>query len=68
MPLVKVIRAFYIEGKCQDIGTTIDVAKDLARELIAVGKAEPAENIPPESGPITTESTPALAGKKWKGK
>jgi hypothetical protein len=63
---LRVLRAFYLGGTRQEPGKAIDAPDQLARELIATGKAESASGEPPPrvSGPMTTESVqPLVPGK-----
>jgi hypothetical protein len=65
---VKVIRGFRYKGETHSPGKVIDLPDLVVREVIATGKAEAVVATPPPSGPMTTESVPAIvAGKKQKG-
>lgn len=65
---VKVTRAFLQGGAVQDVGKVLDVPDKLARELFALGKAEPAQALPAQSGPMTTETAAVVVkGKVAKG-
>jgi len=65
---VKVTRAFLMGGAVQEVGTFLDVPDKLARELRALGKAEPAQEMPAQSGPMTTETAAVVVkGKAAKG-
>lgn len=48
---IKVTRAFYLAGQPQAVGAVVDVGILLARELIALGKAEAVVAPPPEAAP-----------------
>lgn len=64
---ITVTRAFLMGGAVQQIGKRIDVDIRLARELIALGKAEPAQPLPAQAAPMTTDTAPGLVpGKKGK--
>jgi hypothetical protein len=61
-------RAFLTGGVVQEEGKSLDVPDRLARELIAIGKAEPAQDMPAQSGPMTTETAAVVVkGKATKG-
>lgn len=63
--LIRVIRAFRLNGETRvPGGDPLEVRDDIARELIASNKAERAAAAPPVSGPMTTESAPALTPGK----
>ena len=65
---VKVTRAFLQGGAVQDVGKVLDVPATLARELFALGTAEPAQALPAQSGPMTTETAAVVVkGKVAKG-
>lgn len=65
---IRVLRAFLSGGKRQEPGTAMEVPDSQGRELIAAGKAEVVGAMPTQSGPMTTDSVPALApGKARKG-
>jgi hypothetical protein len=67
--LVTVQKAFLVRGERQEAGSVVELPDDLARELISLQKAAPAETLAPASGPMTTESGGALvAGRKRKEK
>lgn len=73
---LQALRPHYLDGKVQAVGTVYDVAEDLARQLIAAGKARvhveaaaaasPAPAVPdkparkPKAKPMTVASLPAL--------
>lgn len=64
---ITVTRAFLIGGAVQEVGKSLDLPVRMARELFATGKAVPAEELPAQSGPMTTETVPVLMkGKKGK--
>lgn len=64
---ITVARAFLMGGEVQPVGKRLDVDQRLARELIAIGKAEPAQALPAQAGPMTTDTAPGLVqGKKGK--
>jgi hypothetical protein len=60
----RVLRAFLVGGERQEVGTTIELPDRAARELAWIGKLEPVEEEPPDSGPMTTESAAELVGGK----
>jgi hypothetical protein len=65
---VKVLRAFFIRGERQELGTEIEVDDAFGREMISVQKAEPVSPIAAPVGPMTTESASGIvAGRKRKG-
>ena len=65
---VKVTRAFLVGGVVQEVGKVIETPDKLARELFALGKAEPAQEMPAQSGPMTTETAAVVVkGKAVKG-
>ena len=65
---VKVTRAFLMGGAVQDVGKVLDVPDKLARELRSLGKAEPEQDLPAQSGPMTTETAAVVVkGKAAKG-
>ena len=56
-------------GRPRAPGATSAVAAKLARELIATGKAEAAQPLPAQTGPMTTETNaPLVNGKRAKEK
>jgi hypothetical protein len=62
---IEVTRAFLLAGVRQEVGSSVELADSLARELIATGKAQravPAVEKPP--GPMTTETAPAVVKGK----
>lgn len=62
-----VVRAFLLGGARQEPGSRISVDNYLARELIALGKATPAAETPPEAGPLTTTSAQAVVSATTSG-
>jgi len=67
--MVEVIvkRAFLVKGARVEPGSKVSVAADIAPELVTSGKAEMAGEVPAVSGPMTTESAPAVVkGKRTK--
>lgn len=63
-----VTRAFLLGGVVQEVGKRIAPDDRLARELIASGKAEIAQDMPAQAGPMTTETAAAVVkGKAAKG-
>jgi hypothetical protein len=65
---VKVTRAFLMDGAVQEVGSVLDVSDKLARELRFIGKAEPVQEMPAQSGPMTTETAAVVVkGKAVKG-
>jgi hypothetical protein len=66
---VKVVRAFWYGGARKEPGTIVEVDDYVAREIIALGKAEKAgAPAPAVSAPLTTASVPDLIpGKARKG-
>ena len=65
---LNVTRAFLLGGVVQEVGKRIEPDDRLARELIALGKAEPAQAMPAQTGPMTTETAAAVVkGKATKG-
>jgi hypothetical protein len=65
---VIVKRAFFVSGVRQEPGAIMDVAVATARELIHMGKVEPADQLPEQAGPMGTESAGALVKGKSAGK
>lgn len=63
---VRVTRAFLIKGERQEVGKELDVVDFVGGELISTGKAERVGASPPVSGPMTTESVPAVVEGKAK--
>ena len=60
---VRIIRGTLVNGELWNIGKTPDVPVDLARELVASGKAELVGDPPASSGPMTTKTaTPIVEG------
>lgn len=43
---IKVIRAFYVGGVSQPVGSVLDLARQIAIEMIALGKAEAIADAP----------------------
>ncbi len=65
---VKVLRAFFLDGKVQEAGTVVDIAdRPLLGGLRAGGKVEPIGADEP-AGPMTTETSGLVAGKRAKAK
>jgi hypothetical protein len=56
---VRVLRAFFLGGKVQEVGSEIDVPKSLADDLIYVRKAALVKDAPPAQT-MTTESAKAI--------
>jgi hypothetical protein len=67
MTYVIVKRAFLVRGERVEPGETVAVDPAVAVELVTVGKAEMAGEMPAVSGPMTTDSAPALKAKRSKG-
>jgi len=57
---IRILRATLVAGKVWDVGKTADVPIDLARELVASGKAEAAGEQPAAAGPMTTKTATAI--------
>lgn len=67
--MVEVIvkRAFLVKGERAEPGTKVSVDPGIASELVTSGRAEMAGEVPAVSGPMTTESAPAVVkGKRTK--
>lgn len=56
---ITVTRPFLLRAERQEVGTVLDLADALARELVYVGKAEPVVAVPPPAGPAGKPSKPA---------
>lgn len=66
---VRVLRPLWLGGERKEPGTEVDLADQLAREAIWIGKVERVVAAPPVAAPMTTESVPELvAGKPKTGK
>lgn len=67
--MVEVIvkRAFLVKGARAEPGTKVVIDPFIASELVTQGKAEMAGDQPAVSGPMTTDSAPAVVkGKRTK--
>lgn len=60
---VKILRTCAVGGKHLEVGAVITVSEDTAKELYAMGRAEPAEVEKAESDPAGDAKTPDK-GKK----
>jgi hypothetical protein len=64
---VRVKRAFLVRGTRVEPGEVVAIDTMAASELVHSGKAELVGDAPASSGPLTTESAPALTkGKRTK--
>ena len=55
------IRAFYLGGSGVEVGAAVETNDRLARQMIACGKARPAEDaIPRRRAPMTTKTAPPI--------
>lgn len=68
---VRVLKPFLVKGQRQEVGSTVELGIDLAREMISATKVEPADEKEAEveeeekRKPMTTERHPPLVkGKK----
>jgi hypothetical protein len=68
--LVRVIRAFWFDGKAQKPDSVVDLPVQMGREVVHRGSAELAGDEPPAApSPMTTDSVADLVqGKPRKGK
>jgi hypothetical protein len=66
--MVEVIvkRAFLVKGARVEPGQVVAVDPIVASELVTGGKAEVVGDVPAASGPMTTESAPAVVKGKRK--
>lgn len=66
---VRVLRAFFLNGKVQDVGTVVEIAdRPLLGGLRSNGKVEDIEPEPPVAGPMTTETAGLVSGKRPRAK
>jgi hypothetical protein len=61
---IQVLRAFCIAGLRQEVGSIIDVADSLGREVVQMGKAAIARE--PDAAPAAVESATRRTSKKDK--
>lgn len=66
MAEVMVIRAFCVKGARAEPGDIVDVDTMTASELVTQGRAELVGEQPASSGPLTTETAPAITKGKRK--
>lgn len=58
---IRILRPFYAKGERLETGSTADLERTFARQMIVLGKAELAEEPQPtELGPMTSESATGL--------
>lgn len=57
---VKLLKPLHFGGARKEAGSVMDLADPTARELLVRGVAEPAGDLPPPAGPMTSESAAAL--------
>lgn len=62
---VRLLKAMCFSAQRHEPDTEIDVSDSLARELIAQGRAAPADaaNVAPPAGPMTIETAGALVSE-----
>ena len=65
---VRTLKAMCFGGVRQESDTEMDVSDNLARELILQGRAAAVGAVVAPTGPMTTETAPALAPPVGKGK